>query len=379
MKRYALIISFAVSFVGVLACSGLARAKYINGTTLPPAKGPTPDETCLPMGKSMALSWGYCDVASALFSYTHVDMTLPGPMPIVLQRFYRSEAYDKNGAAVSYPFGPGTNFYYNMFLWSESEDANGTLNNVDLILPDGGRVFCGCTGSSCTPPNGSEFKCTATPSQTFYSATIQYVATPQSWVLTTKDGTQYSFTYGQSQGTFLQSITDRYGNQITINRQMPYLWKISSSNGRYVLLNLTSINGTAVITQAQDNFGRMTSYQYNSNGWMTQSTDLNNYNTTYTWYTAVDLGSITLKAVAGAGGLDQTWSIGYTNSNFGYQFTYLTPPINQGYFQIAYSTNPSGQVTQADLYDPKAIARSLAFNGSVLSDQRDAEFGPEPV
>ena len=86
-----------------------------------------------------------------------------------------------------------------------------------------------------------------------YSATIQYVATPQSWVLTTKDGTQYSFTYGQSQGTFLQSITDRYGNQITINRQMPYLWKINLSNGRYVLLNLTSINGTAVITQAQDN------------------------------------------------------------------------------------------------------------------------------
>ena len=72
MKRYALIISFAVSFVGVLACSGLARAKYINGTTLPPAKGPTPDETCLPMGKSMALSWGYCDVASALFENTHV-------------------------------------------------------------------------------------------------------------------------------------------------------------------------------------------------------------------------------------------------------------------------------------------------------------------
>ena len=79
-------------------------------------------------------------------------MTLPGPMPIVLQRFYRSEAYDKNGAAVSYPFGPGTNFYYYWFLWSESEDANGTLNNVDLILPYGGWVSCGCTGSSCTPP-----------------------------------------------------------------------------------------------------------------------------------------------------------------------------------------------------------------------------------
>jgi Domain of unknown function (DUF6531) len=67
------------------------------------------------MGKSIAMRWSYCDVASALFSYSQVDMTLAGPMPIVLRRIYRSEAYDKNGHAVVYPFGPGTNFDYNMF------------------------------------------------------------------------------------------------------------------------------------------------------------------------------------------------------------------------------------------------------------------------
>ena len=91
--------------------------------TLPPVLNPTPDETCLPMGSAIGERWSYCDVASGLFSFSQVDMALPGPMPIVLRRIYRTEAYDKNGHAVAYPFGPGTNFDYNMFLWSESEDA----------------------------------------------------------------------------------------------------------------------------------------------------------------------------------------------------------------------------------------------------------------
>jgi hypothetical protein len=87
------------------------------------------------MGSAIGLRWSYCDVANALFSDSQVDMTLAGPMPIVLRRIYRSEALDNNSNAVVYPFGPGTNFDYNMYLWSESDDANGTLTNVDLILP----------------------------------------------------------------------------------------------------------------------------------------------------------------------------------------------------------------------------------------------------
>ena len=137
----------ATMVAGLLVCSGQASANYINGTTVPPATGPTPDETCLPMGTATGLRWSYCDVASALFSFSRVDMALAGPMPIVLRRIYRSEAVDKNGNAVKDPFGNGMNLDYNMFLWSESEDANGTLTSVDVILANGARIFCGCSGS----------------------------------------------------------------------------------------------------------------------------------------------------------------------------------------------------------------------------------------
>jgi hypothetical protein len=90
------------------------------------------------------------------------------------------------------------NFDYNMSLWSESEAMQaGLLYNVDVIMPNGSRVFCACQGGgNCTPGSGLQFQCTATPSQTFYGATISYVSSPQSWVLKTKDATSYSFTCG---------------------------------------------------------------------------------------------------------------------------------------------------------------------------------------
>ncbi len=247
-------------------------------------------------------------------------------------------------------------------------------------------MFCGCTGSSCTPPGGSAFECTATPSQTFYSATITYVATPQSWVLKTKDGTQYTFRYetdGSGPGALLQSIADRYGNQITLTRtpaQTGNITQISSSNGRYIALHY---NTNGLIDHATDNStlttGRETFYQY-TNEELTQSTDLNGYNTTYTWYTPVDLGSITLKAVAGAGGLDEQTAIGYTYTSSGnyYQFTFLTPPDNQSYYQNVYTTNANGQVTLADIYDPKVIRRHLIFNSGGYLTSEALNYGSSP-
>ncbi len=373
-------------FVAALLCSGVASANYINGATLPPATGPTPDETCLPMGSAIGQRWSYCDVANALFSFNQVDMSLPGPMPIVLRRIYRSEALDKNGNGVAYPFGDGTNFDYNMFLWSESEDTNGSgqLQNADLILPSGARVFCACqSNGNCTPGSGLQFQCKATPSQTFYGATIQYVASPQSWLLTTKDGTEFTFSYGTTQGTLLQTIADRYGNQVTLTRsggQTGDITKISSSNGRYINLTYTTINGKDVITQAKDNANRTTSYGYTTYGGintsLTSSTDLNGYNTTYTWYTPEDIGSITLKAVAGAGG-DEVTGIGYLPLGSAYQFAYLTPPNNQGYYHLVY-TMSGGDVAQADIYDPQLIRRHLVFNSSGYLTSEALNYGSTP-
>jgi len=98
-------VGAALVFVAALLCSGVAFANYINGTTLPPATGPTPDETCLPMGSAIGLRWSYCDVASALFSYSQVDMTLAGPMPIVLRRIFGAKRSMRTEARWPTPSG----------------------------------------------------------------------------------------------------------------------------------------------------------------------------------------------------------------------------------------------------------------------------------
>lgn len=368
MRNHRYVLCVAGLVLGLVAASAPVSANYINGTTVPPATGPTPDEACLPMGSQLWQRWSYCDVAAGLFSFSQVDMTVAGPMPIVLRRVYRSQGVNTSGNAVLEPFGNGMNFDYNISLWSPSEAANGTLSNVDVILANGAQVICACQGNgNCTPGSGLQFQCKATPSQTFYGATIQYDSSPQSWVLTTKDQTQYSFSYGQSQGSILQSITDRYGNSITINRQMPNLWLVTSSNGRQVSLGFATINGEKVITQAQDSAGRITSYGYTTYGSgsnqtsMTSSTDPNGKTINYTWYTPEDMGSI--KPSQNNGLLVEETDIGYTALGSGYQFTYLTPPQSQGYYQITYTMNGS-EVTAADISDPMTYPRQVAFNSS---------------
>src|SRR5271170_3828654 len=104
---------------------------------------------------------------------------------------------------------------------------------------------------------------------------------------------------------------------------------------------------------------------------MPSSTDLNGNVTDYTWYTPWDLGSITLNA------LNETTRIGYTPLGSGYQFAYLTPPQNQGYWQIGYTMDGS-QVSQADIYDPKTIRRHLIFNsgGYLTSEALNYESTP---
>ena len=56
-------------------------------------------------------------------------------------------------------------------------------------------------------------------------------------------------------------------------------------------------------------------------------------------------------------------AIGYTAFGSGYQFTYLTPPANHGYYHIVYTMSGS-HVSHAEIYDPKTIRRYLSFNSS---------------
>ena len=85
---------------------------------------------------------------------------------------------------VSRPFGIGTTHSYAVFLSSQNP-----YQEVDLILPDGGRVHYVRT-SPGTGYQDAVFEHTATPTR-FYKSKIIWI--PGGWQLTMKDGTQLVF------------------------------------------------------------------------------------------------------------------------------------------------------------------------------------------
>lgn len=94
---------------------------------------------------------------------------------------------------------------------------------------------------------------------------------------------------------------------------------------------------------------------------MTSSTDPNGKTINYTWYTPEDMGSI--KPSQNNGLLVEATDIGYTALGSGYQFAFLTPPQNQGYYQITYTMSGS-EVTAANISDPMTYPRQVVFNSS---------------
>jgi len=77
--------------------------------------------------------------------------------------------------------------------------------------------------------------------------------------LTLTDGTVYRFQFTFSGTTALQSITDRFGNKVTIQRDSNLrIQRITSPNGRWLEF---SYSGTGtLITQVRDSLGRTVGY-----------------------------------------------------------------------------------------------------------------------
>ena len=238
-------------------------------------------------------------------------------MPITLRRTYRSNA----GPSVG--FGPGWNFDYGIYLYSESEAAGQGFLNVDVVMPDGARVFCNLI--SGTGYTNSTFQCTATPDSVWFGATITYDLALPGFDLVRKDRTVYKFGYNAP----LQSVTDRNGNSITLVRsggQTGNITQILGSNGRYI--NFTYTNG--LITQATDaltlqyGVSRTISYGYDGSGRLVTITD-RNYKTTTIGYSTVSGQIDNITSIKDAN-LNAT-TIGYTTTGGSGQ-----PPIGSPLF-----------------------------------------------
>ena len=104
------------------------------------------------------------DLGTGLFVVTKTDLALPDVVPLALTRTYRP------GDTVTRPFGIGTTHPWAIFLWS-----NQPYQQVDLILPDGGRVHY-VRISPGTGASDAVLEHTATPTR-FYKSRVTWNAT----------------------------------------------------------------------------------------------------------------------------------------------------------------------------------------------------------
>jgi RHS repeat-associated protein len=283
------------------------------------------------------------DLSTGLFLYTKTDLTLPDVIPLTLTRTYRQMD------PVSRAFGIGTTHPYDIFLWTPDQDVD-----IYLILPDGGRIHF--AGGVCTSDPTSFYGATITPEPNSDN--------PTSWVIKKKDGTVLTFpaSFGASspQQEAIIGYQDRYGNTLTFTRDSKSnLTEISSPNGRYLQFTLDS---SGRITQATDNIGRVGSYAYNSAGVLSTVTDADGGITTYTYDANNNMLTLT-----------DPRKITYLTNQYDSNNRVMKQTTADGAtYQISYTLNSSGSVTEATLTDPRNNVRQTAFdsNGYTVSDTR---------
>jgi len=307
----------------------------IGGSGDPPDEGPEPgdkDKCCDPV-----------DLSTGLFVLEKTDLVLPDTIPIALRRTYRP------GDAASRPFGIGSSHPYELFLWSDNN-----YQELDLILPDGGRVYY-VRVSSGTGFTDAVYEHTTTPSA-FYKSYIYWNGT--GWNLTLKNGTVLDFPdFGP-----LRAIRDRNGNQLTITRSgggLGTITQITSPNGRWLQFSYGTGNR---ISQIEDNSGRTVSYTYDGSGRLWKVTDANGEITEYTYDSSHRM--LTIKDARG---------IVYLTNEYDSNGRVITQTqADSSTYELDYTLDGAGKVTQTDVTDPRGNVRRVTFNsnGYTLTDTR---------
>jgi RHS repeat-associated protein len=291
------------------------------------------------------------DLGTGLFVLERTDIFLPDIIPIALTRTYRQ------GDTNSRRFGIGTTHPYQIRLWNP-----GGYLETNLILPDGGRIHY----VRISPGTGfadAVFEHTATQTE-YYKSKITWNG--NGWDLKLKNGMVYVF----GDNAPLQSIRDRYGNQLTITRPTGptgNISRITSPNGRWVEFTYDASNR---ITEVEDNIGRVVTYTYDASGRLWKVTDPNNGVTEHTYDDTVPSDAnrktrmLTLK--------DARSIVFLTNEYDANGRVFKQTQADTTTYQFTYTVDGSGKVTQTDVTDPRANIRRVTFNadGQMTSDRR---------
>jgi RHS repeat-associated protein len=292
-------------------------------TRTPPATGPTPGTPD---------DGDPVDLGTGLFVMTKTDLALPDVLPLVLTRTYRNEDPEVR------PFGIGATHPYDLWMGNQQD-----FQQVDLILPDGGRIHY----TRINPGTGIDgiFEHTATRSR-FYRSRIQLAGSV--WELTLKDGTVFVFGLEAP----LQSIRDRFGNTITIARTggaWGNIARITTQHGRYLDF---AYDASDRIIAATDHSGRQVTYQYDASGRLWKVTDAAGGVTEYGYDAAHRMTTIK----------DPRGIVYLTNAYDAAGRVIRQTQADGGEYEFAYTVNGSGVVTQTDVTNPRGMVRRVVFD-----------------
>jgi RHS repeat-associated protein len=294
------------------------------------------------------------DLASGLFVYRETDLYEPGPMPIALTRTYRQ------GDTNTYAFGKGTTLPWDLRLWSQTN-----YTALDLIFPDGATIHY----TRVSPGTGftdAIYKPT-TAAGAFQGSTISYDSNRTGWNLKRKDGSVFFF----GDVAPLQSITDRFGNTLSIlhaNGQSGNITEVASSSGRWIKFSYSG----SQITQATDNAGRTVSYAYDGSLRLTTVTDPNGGVASYGYDSSAQMTTVKTPRFNGT---STNW---LTNTYTSGRVTQQTLADGSSSYQFAYQVDGNGNVTQTTVTDPNGNQNQYSFNADrYLVSEVDALGKPE--
>jgi RHS repeat-associated protein len=278
------------------------------------------------------------DLQTGLFVLDKTDLVLPGIVPLVVARTYRT-----NSSSLG-PFGIGTSWTYDLFL---TPPPNGSPDQLRLLLPGGSD------NPFIRQPDGS-FVNTISP--IFRGARITVEADLR--VLRFKDGTTWRF---RTSDGLLLSQTDRNGNTLTIFRDPSgRVRTLSTPGGRSLdfIYNSTTIR----IDRIDDPLGRQVRYSYDAQGRLETVTDPAGGITRYTYDANHRLLTIT-----------DPRGITFLNNEYDSAGRVVKQTqADGGTFTFAYTVS-GGFITATKVIDPRGNPTTSRFNNfGYLIQQTDA-------
>lgn len=305
-----------------------------NAGGTPPTDGPPPSP-CPPGPGPTDYDADPVSCRSGLFIESNTDLSVTDTLPLTVARTYRPN--DNNNRS----FGVGATHNYSVFLWSASQ-----YSQVDLILPDGGRVHYPRT-SPGTGWADAVFEY-AGPNAKFDGSMI-YNASGR-WALKLKDGTVMDF----PQYSPLAGITDRYGNKTTVMRaggNSGNITRVVSPNGRWLEYTYDASNRVKTVT---DNIGRTVQYDYDVAGQLIKVTNPELGVTEYTYDASHRM--LTVKDPR----LNQKVLNDYDANGRVSKQTYADNTTTT----FAYTLDTNGKVVQTDVTRERGEIRRITYNAA---------------